>query len=134
MELPKRIRNVGVTSFGQIAGELSQPAQFVFQYTADMPVSLTMDAREKPYNYGQLHPVFAQNLPEGFVRRYIHEKLLRHAQVNDLYLLAIQGGKSIGHLAYTSEIQAVALEQLSLNDILSWNGAEALFPQLLAVR
>ena len=131
MELPERIRNVGVTSFGQIAGELSQPAQYVFQYTADVPVSLTMNVLEKPYNYGQLHPVFAQNLPEGFVRRYIHEKLLRHAQVNDLYLLAIQGDKSIGHLAYTSEIQAVVLDQLSLSDILNWSSTEALFPQLL---
>jgi len=131
MELPERIRSVSVSSFGQATGELSQPAQFVFQYTGETPVSLTMDLREKPYNYGQLHPVFAQNLPEGFVRRYIHEKLLRHAQVNDLYLLAIQGDKSIGHLAYKSEIQPVAVDQLSLDDILAWDGAEALFPQLL---
>ena len=101
--LPERIREVRVQAFGALAGRLSQPAQFVFQYTGECPVSLTMDVKDSPYNYGSLHPVFAQNLPEGFVRRYIHDKLLRQAQVNDLYLLGIQGDKSIGHLTYTSE-------------------------------
>lgn len=130
-ELPQRIKNVNVLSFGQPSGELSQPAQFTFQYTGGAPVSLTMDVRERPYFYGALHPVFAQNLPEGFVRRYIYEKLIRHAEVNDFYLLAIQGGRGIGHLAYESEIQPSAVDQLSLNDILSWDEGEALFPQLL---
>ena len=129
--LPERVREVGVQSFGEATGSLSQPAQFVFQYTGESPVSLTMDVQETPYNYGSLHPVFGQNLPEGFVRRYIHDKLLRHAQVNDLYLLAIQGDKSIGHLAYSSEIPPPVTDQLSLQEILSWQSEEALFPQLL---
>ena len=131
MELPQQIKAVSVASFGQPAGELSQPAQYVFQYTEKTPVSLTMDTRQAPYNYGQLHPVFSQNLPEGYVRRYIHEKLLRHAHVNDIYLLAIQGDKGIGHLSYKSDIQPMVMDQLSLDDILTWSGTEALFPQLL---
>lgn len=129
--LPERIREVGVQSFGEAAGSLSQPAQFAFQYTGESPVSLTMDVQEAPYNYGSLHPVFSQNLPEGYVRRYIHDKLLRHAQINDLYLLAIQGNKSIGHLAYTSEIPPAVTDPLSLQEILTWQSEEALFPQLL---
>ena len=129
--LPQRIREVGVLAFGQEAGVLSQPAQYQFQCTGEQPVSLTMDVRDAPYNFGVVHPVFGQNLPEGYVRRYIHEKLLRHAEVNDLYLLGIQGDKSIGHLAFTSEIVPSPAEQLSLQDILGWRGEEALFPQLL---
>lgn len=129
--LPERIREVRVQAFGALAGRLSQPAQFVFQYTGECPVSLTMDVKDSPYNYGSLHPVFAQNLPEGFVRRYIHDKLLRQAQVNDLYLLGIQGDKSIGHLTYTSEFPEINAEQLSLQEILTWQGEQALFPQLL---
>lgn len=129
--LPQRIREVGVLAFGEEAGVLSQPAQFIFQCTGSQPVSLTMDVREQPYNFGAVHPVFGQNLPEGYVRRYIHEKLLRHAEVNDLYLLGIQGEKGIGHLSFTSDISPSLAEQLSLQDILSWQGEEALFPQLL---
>jgi serine/threonine-protein kinase HipA len=131
MVLPQRIREVGVHAFGEPAGVLSQPAQYMFQCTGEQPVSLTMDIREAPYNFGAVHPVFGQNLPEGYVRRYIHEKLLRHAEVNDLYLLGIQSDKGIGHLAFTSEIYPSTSEQLSLQDILTWQGEEALFPQLL---
>jgi len=129
--LPTRVRELAVQSFAEIAGELSQPGQFVFQYTGAQAVSLTMDVRDAPYNFGAVHPVFSQNLPEGYVRRYIHEKLLRHAEVNDLYLLALQSDKSIGHLSYTSDISLHPTEQLSLQEILSWQGKESLFPQLL---
>jgi serine/threonine-protein kinase HipA len=90
-----------------------------------------MDVRGEPYQYGSLHPVFSQNLPEGFIRRYLYERLLRHAQVNDLYLLALQGSKGIGHLNYHSDISPSRHEQLTLSDILHWGGKGRLFEQLL---
>ena len=131
IRLPERIQEVSVDSFGKEAGVLSQPAQFQFQYSGETPVSLTMDVRENPYNYGVIHPVFGQNLPEGYVRRYISEKLMRHADVNDLYLLAIQGDKGIGHLCFHSELEITTGEKVSLDEILQWQGREDLFPQLL---
>ena len=131
MSLPERIKHLAVHAFSEEAGTLQQPAHFEFCYTGTKPVSLTMDVRPAPYNYGSLHPVFAQNLPEGYVRRYIHEKLIRHADVNDLYLLAIQGSKGIGHLAFESELRAEPGNAIALNDILHWREKEGLFPHLL---
>ena len=130
-ELPSRISHIQVQAFGAESGELSQPGHFAYQYTNQNPVSLTMKFQQAPYNYGVLHPIFSQNLPEGYVRRYISEKLRRHANVNDMYLLALQWDKSIGHLSYTSEIEKTDVGQLSLKDILSWQGKENLFHQLL---
>ncbi len=69
-KLPERIRHIEVSAFSDATGSLSQPSQFTFQYTGSQPVSLTMDVRDEPYNYGSLHPAFTQNLPEGYVRQY----------------------------------------------------------------
>lgn len=131
MNLPERIQHIQIDAFAKNAGNIEQPGPFIFQYSADNPVSLTMQVKDTPYNRGALHPVFAQNLPEGYVRRYLHEKLLRHAQVNDLYLLALQGDKAIGHLTYRSDFLAPQTDQIDLNDIISWSGKDSLFPQLL---
>jgi len=90
-----------------------------------------MNYQKAPYNHGALHPIFSQNLPEGYVRRYIDEKLRRHANINDMYLLALQFDGGIGHLAYSSEIEKTDVGQLSLNEILNWQGKENLFHQLL---
>jgi serine/threonine-protein kinase HipA len=130
-ELPNKISHIQVKAFGADSGELSQSGHYAYQYTSQNPVSLTMKYQQAPYNHGVLHPIFSQNLPEGYVRRYISEKLRRHANVNDMYLLALQRDKSIGHLSYTSEIVKTEVAQLSLNDILNWQGKESLFHQLL---
>ena len=129
--LPEHIKQVSVSAFAKPAGEINQPAQFSFQYSQPNPVSLTMDYQTDAIHYGVLHPVFQQNLPEGYVRRYIEERLLRYAKVNDLYLLALQGSGGIGHLTYYSILDTGKPEQLSLNDILDWNESDAIFPQLL---
>ena len=129
--LPSKISHIQVQAFGTMSGELSQPGHFAYQYTHQNPVSLTMKHQQAPYNHGVLHPIFSQNLPEGYVRRYISEKLRRNANINDMYLLALQLDKGIGHLSYTSEIEKTDVGQLALNDILNWQGKENLFHQLL---
>lgn len=130
-ELPNKITQINVQSFGKGSGDLTQPSHFSYQYHSNNPVSLTMKYQQAPYNYGALHPIFSQNLPEGYIRRYISEKLRRHANINDMYLLALQLDKGIGHLSYSSEIEKTEVEQLSLNEILTWQGKENLFHQLL---
>ncbi len=130
-ELPNKISQIQVQAFGRESGELTQPGHFAYQYTSQNPVSLTMKYQQEPYNHGALHPIFSQNLPEGYVRRYISEKLRRHANINDMYLLALQLDKGIGHLSYSSEIKKTDIGQLSLNEILNWQGKENLFHQLL---
>ena len=95
-------------------------------------VSLTMTQRGMDgYSSGTLHPIFAQNLPEGFNRRFIAEKLARYAKVNDMYLLALQGDQGVGMLSYKSELNLPEADSLSLGEILSYRSNEPLFPQLL---
>lgn len=132
-DFPKKIREVKISSFGQYAGRLSQPAQFVFQYEDSEcpPCALNMPFSQAPYNYGSMHPVFRQNLPEGYVRHYIAERLERHATVNDLYLLALQRNNGIGHIGVESDIVTENNEQLSLDDILHWQGEKPIFAELL---
>jgi serine/threonine-protein kinase HipA len=84
-----------------------------------------------PFNHGVLHPVFAQNLPEGSNRRYITERLSRYASIDDMYFLALQGDNGIGMLSYRCEFDFPTVEQISLSDILHYKGDTPLFPQLL---
>lgn len=95
-------------------------------------ISLTMTQRGMDgYSSRALHPIFAQNLPEGFNRRFIAEKLARYAKVNDMYLLALQGDQGVGMLSYKSELNLPEADSLSLGEILSYRSNEPLFPQLL---
>ncbi len=94
-------------------------------------MSLTMKVRTDAYNHGTAHPIFSQNLPEGFVRRYISEKLARYGKINDMYFLALQGANGIGALDFDAGFSLPEVKQITLDDILSWSSAEKLFPQLL---
>lgn len=130
-ELPNKISAISIDAFGKQSGELTQPSHYSYQYTNDNSASLTMKYQQAPYNYGALHPIFSQNQPEGYVRHYISEKLRRHVNINDMYLLALQLDKGIGHLSYRSDIKKTDAGQLSLNEIINWQGKESLFHQLL---
>ena len=115
---------LGVLTYGSV--HHYQPTQ------ETQHVSLTMTQRGMDgYSSRALHPIFAQNLPEGFNRRLIAEKLSRYAKVNDMYLLALQGDQDIGMLSYKSELNLPEADSLSLGEILSYRSNEPLFPQLL---
>ncbi|RUO18240.1 type II toxin-antitoxin system HipA family toxin [Aliidiomarina haloalkalitolerans] len=132
-ELPAKITRIQVC-VGEIeAGLLTHGSVHHFQPTLEEHhISLTMTKKGLDgYASGSLHPIFSQNLPEGFNRRFIAEKLARYAKVNDMYLLALQGDQGIGMLSYQSEIQLPVIESIALKDILSYNSPEPLFPQLL---
>ncbi len=103
-----------------------QPSQ-IEQFVSLTMTRPTLDG----YSSGALHPVFAQNLPEGFNRRFIAERLARYARVDDMYLLALQGDNGIGMLSYQSEFALPEVGGVSLDDILNYRGDEPLFPQLL---
>ena len=130
--LPEQIRRLKVNIGGTTAGVLNRAAQCTFTYTTEnRDVSLTMPYRPEPYSHGALHPIFTQNLPEGYLRRYISEKLMRYANVDDIYLLALMGEKGIGHLSYDAGIALPDPAPIAIDDILHWSGKERLFPQLL---
>ncbi len=131
--LPKKITKLDVLANGNELGILTQGSTHVFTPTQEKQnVSLTMTRKGLDgYSSGALHPIFAQNLPEGFNRRYIAEKLARYAKINDMYLLALQGDHGIGMLSYQSDLNLPEAESISLQDILNYSSQEPLFPQLL---
>lgn len=113
-------------------GILTHGTHHSFQYAQQkLPISLTMKCRNDAYNHGAIHPIFSQNLPEGFIRRYISEKLARYGKINDMYFLALQGANGIGALDFDAGVNLPVVEQITLNDILSWQSKDKLFPQLL---
>ena len=131
--LPAKITNITVCANQAELGVLTYGSVHHYQPTQETQhVSLTMTRKGMDgYSSGSLHPIFAQNLPEGFNRRFIAEKLARYAKVNDMYLLALQGEQGIGMLSYKSELNLPETESLSLSEILLYRSNEPLFPQLL---
>ncbi len=133
LKLPSKITNVTVCINQTEVGLVTHGSIHNYQPTQDkLHVSLTMtDKGMDGYSSGALHPIFSQNLPEGFNRRFIAEKLSRYAKVNDIYLLALQGEQGIGMLSYKSELSLPEIESVSLSDILTYHSNTPLFPQLL---
>jgi len=138
-----RIANLDVDTPQGHAGQLgSEPGSFQLTYSGeakpDQAVSLLMPPRLAPYTGGALPPVFAMNLPEGFVLSEIRDRLAKVARVDPLLLLAITGDSHpIGRLTLRSR----ALEQLvprgpapageRLEEILLWDGTHDLFHELV---
>ena len=131
--LPAKITNIMVRANQTELGVLTYGSVHHYQPLQEKQhVSLTMTRKRMDgYSSGPLHPIFAQNIPEGFNRRLIVEKLSRYTKVNDMYLLALQGDQGIGILSYKSELNFPEVESLNLSEILSYRSKEPLFPQLL---
>ena len=131
--LPSKVKNITVCTNNTELGILTHGSVHHYQPTQEnQHISLTMTKKGiDGYSSGSLHPIFSQNLPEGFNRRFIADKLARYAKVNDMYLLALQGEQGIGMLSYKSELSLPEADTIPLNDILSYNSTEPLFPQLL---
>lgn len=132
-KLPEKIEKLTVMSSQQELGLLSHGSIHYFQPTQiRQHISLTMTRNSLDgYSSGSLHPIFAQNLPEGYNRRYIAERLARYARVNDMYLLALQGAEGIGMLSYDGGFELPQMDTIPLNDILTYTHSTPLFPQLL---
>lgn len=127
----KRLKKIAVDAFNVQSGTLEFSTHYEYTYTVPNAVSLSMRSNDKPYKSGALHPIFAQNLPEGYVRRYISEKLARHGYVDDMFLLALQFDNGIGHLSFSSRLQKQHVEPVSLGDILKSKREDGVFYSLL---
>lgn len=133
LSLPNEIKAIDVFTGEFKQGLLTHSSNYYYQPVQEKRfVSLTMTLPNmEGYASGVLHPIFAQNLPEGHNRQFIADKLSRYAKVNEMYLLALQGDNGIGMLNYQSELQLPEIESLSLNEILNYQEKVPLFPQLL---
>lgn len=110
---------------GQVeAGKLAKDAQFSFQYSTSAlaadAVSLVMPVNGEAVTRNSLHPVFEMNLPEGYLRQRIVERFRKHAKVDEMFFLALQGSASIGRLGFESEdMERDSVEGLNLQELVS---------------
>ena len=136
MSIEGRIRKLEVHTPAGLSGRLLKNAHFTFNYvpdaTTEHQVSVTMQIRDESYTRGALFPIFEMNLPEGFVRHYVYERLRKTAPVDDMLFLALSGDNGIGRLRYRSEqFEQEDTEVTSLEEILESKDTNALFTELV---
>jgi len=130
----QRIRQIDIKVAGAPVGILEKKAQFEFTYHSDaqIPVAAAMPLETRFYQHGALFPIFEMNIPEGFIRHRITEKLRKHIQIDDMLFLALQGNSGIGCITYeTQGIEQESVTAESLSEILSWEGGTDLFEELV---
>jgi len=130
--LPERIDHIQVSTTSGKSGRLTHGAHYSFGYESPAEqVALAMPVQSAVFNRGSLHPIFEMNLPEGFVRRQLSERLQRYTRISDMLFLAIQGDEGIGRLKYESDIIRTVPVHDKLSEIISWDGKQNLFSELL---
>ncbi|WP_201772660.1 type II toxin-antitoxin system HipA family toxin [Endozoicomonas numazuensis] len=130
---PEKMNRVRVHTPAGKAGVLGfDQGSYSFSYgELAEDVSLTMPQRVASYNSGGLHPVFQMNIPEGYVREKLTERLRRYIKVNDMLFLALQQNRGIGQLSYESDLVLESVGHESLDALVSWDSRESAFEYLL---
>lgn len=89
------------------AGTLTAPnvdANYWFTYEAEAgnsdEVSLAMPREQKSYPWKDIHPVFGQNLPEGYLGDVLRKYVSKLYDSSDMTLLAVLGRNQIGRLQF----------------------------------
>ena len=91
-----------------------------------------MEVRNESYTRGALFPIFEMNLPEGYVRHYVFERLRKVAPVDDMLFLALSGENGIGRISYrTDHLDHGSSESVSLDSILNSQNSSSLFRDLV---
>ena len=130
----QRIGQITIKVAGDVAGLLEKKTQFEFTYHSDaqFPVAVSMPIENRFYQDGALFPIFEMNIPEGFIRHRITEKLRKHIQVDEMLFLALQGNVGIGCIGYEAEgIEQEEVSAENLAEILAWQGSHELFDELV---
>jgi len=130
----QRIRQMTIKVAGEVAGLLEKKPQFEFTYHSDAqsPVAVSMPVDNRFYQDGALFPIFEMNIPEGFIRHRITERLRKHIQVDEMLFLALQGNAGIGCIGYETEgIEQEEASAENLAEILAWQGSHELFDELV---
>ena len=118
------------------SGTLEKSHCFSFAYdhsvTSDSQISLSMPVRLPGYSREAIHPIFEQNIPEGFVRERITERLRKHIRIDEMLFLALQRSYGIGRIGFKSEqFKENDIKTENLAEILQWQGKESLFEELI---
>ena len=130
----QRIRQIDIKVAGEASGTLQKNALLEYSYhsNAQFPVAAAMPLHQRFYQSGALFPIFEMNIPEGFIRYRITERLRKQIQVDEMLFLALQGNSGIGCISY--ETQGIDREEVStenLAEILAWQGSSDLFEELV---
>ena len=93
----------------QIVGDLvapdrPNPSVFIYQAaTQDADaVSVTMPVQNSSYSFNGLHPIFAQNLPEGYLGEILRKTVSKYYGSNDLTLLTLLGRYQVGRVVLSA--------------------------------
>ena len=134
--MSERVNRVTISVPEGNSGTLEKTHRFSFAYDhaakPDCQLSLSMPVRLQSYSRGALHPIFEQNLPEGFVRERIVERLRKHIRIDEMLFLALQRDNGIGRLQYHSDhFPSEVAGKENLTEILQWQGRESLFEELV---
>jgi len=99
------LRRAAVEVSGQEIGDLFSPGRpepTMFGYrdnvVDELAVSVTMPVAESSYSYDGLHPIFAQNLPEGYLGDVIRKHIAKIYGTGDLTVLAALGRHQVGRV------------------------------------
>lgn len=122
--MAEKIKTLRVIAGNVEVGKLTKGAQFSFQYAKSAlvtdAVSLVMPVSSGDMSRNALHPVFEMNLPEGYLRQRIVEQFRKHAKVDEMFFLALQGSSSIGRLGFESEdMERGSVEGMNLKELVS---------------
>jgi serine/threonine-protein kinase HipA len=76
--------------------------EFIFNYTKDNPISLTMPYQQKSYlSSYHLHPIFDMNMPEGYLFELFKKLLTKeHGDIDDFVLFTYLSRTIDGYLTY----------------------------------
>lgn len=100
--MSSKIKTINVSTAHSSAGILARESEYVFTYTPGnkVPISITMPVRHKSYSQKILPSIFEMNLPEGFIRHYIIERLRKQVSVDDMLFLALTGKNGVGGIQF----------------------------------
>lgn len=131
-----KIKQIEVQTPQGAAGTLHRESQYIFNYASrqrECEASLTMPLRAESYSGNALMPVFAMNLPEGYLHERIVQRLAKHMALDDMRLLALTGQEQIGRLSFQVPGEPVAPKpvQAGLKQLLNEPGSKGLFEFLV---
>ena len=134
--LPQKITELDIGIADQKSGHLlfeKGSYHYAYAHADSLPVSVTMQPQnQRLYNNGRLFPIFEMNIPEGYVRHRIAERLLRYVgKVSDMLFLALQQDSGIGALRYQSELVLPKPTPEKLDDLLHWDDKSSAFEYLI---
>ncbi len=98
----------------------SDKSEFIFNYTQNNPISLTMPYTTKSYisDYS-IHPIFDMNMPEGYLFSLFKNLLIKeYGEINDAILFMHLSRTIEGYLTYESHQEKNLSIDIDLEEIL----------------